>query len=387
MTSNAGENFSQGDIYITEPSGSDESYQGLVFAPPGTPCSDRELTPQPIDPEERWISSDDDLELGEEANTWHHKIFGEVQREEVISPLPSTPVYMSSWVGSGEEEGSLLPYENLMMTRMENLSKLHEDLEKGEVRCNPYPSAEFMTRIRLSPQFIQQKGLTYGQVEAFAGMPDLARACILGELEVLWLLLRLGMPVDEQDCMGRTSLQLLMDDNVVIEKDVWHRDMCLGMLLQAGANVNFKLLDGITPLHRTAAQGHIMLLWRLLEVGARINEEDRFSFTPLEVAVRSGTISCAEILLVSGASTCGLNRNVTQRQLEDPKYTPKAKEFLEIFMNDSLKHLAREAVRTALCRVDINCLPGLVYQLEITRHLKQYLLYRTECPLNGQYPN
>lgn len=72
-------------------------------------------------------------------------------------------------------------------------------------------------------------------------------------------------------------------------------------LLDVGADVNAKLVDGVTPLMVAADCGAADLVELLIKAGAAVDEHDRNGFTALMFAAGRGDFRSAEALLEAGA--------------------------------------------------------------------------------------
>lgn len=75
-----------------------------------------------------------------------------------------------------------------------------------------------------------------------------------------------------------------------------NHNMIAKMLLEAGAEVNVKQENGITPLHSAAHNGNIELLIVLLEAGAEITARTEEGKTPSDIAAEQGYNDIAKIL-------------------------------------------------------------------------------------------
>ncbi|MDR2419627.1 MAG: ankyrin repeat domain-containing protein [Treponema sp.] len=65
------------------------------------------------------------------------------------------------------------------------------------------------------------------------------------------------------------------------------------------ANYNYRINDGITPLHAASREGHIGFMEFLIEQGAEVDIKNASGSTPLHEAVRSGKIDAIKLLLAS----------------------------------------------------------------------------------------
>ena len=72
-------------------------------------------------------------------------------------------------------------------------------------------------------------------------------------------------------------------------------------LIDAGADVNARDIDGWTPLMYAALNGHTEIVELLIESGADVNAEDNNGQTVLMFATRGGHTEIVEILIKAGA--------------------------------------------------------------------------------------
>lgn len=88
------------------------------------------------------------------------------------------------------------------------------------------------------------------------------------------------------------------------------------ILLNAGAEVNVRSKDGLTPLLIAcgkATKGYKSIAETLINKGAVINVRDRLGYTPLLLSLSGGTVDIAELLIDKGADI-----SVTTRTGETP---------------------------------------------------------------------
>ena len=72
-------------------------------------------------------------------------------------------------------------------------------------------------------------------------------------------------------------------------------------LIQQGADVNARAVDGASPLHQAVSADHLDVVDLLLKVGASVAAADRYGVTPLSLAALSGNASIIRRLLDAGA--------------------------------------------------------------------------------------
>jgi len=72
-------------------------------------------------------------------------------------------------------------------------------------------------------------------------------------------------------------------------------------LLANGADVSAKDVEGQTPLHRAAEDGHVEVVKVLLANKAEVDAKDTEGMTPLALAVQGGHNDVAKLLRQKGA--------------------------------------------------------------------------------------
>ena len=102
-----------------------------------------------------------------------------------------------------------------------------------------------------------------------------------------------------QDELDRELLAAALDGNLNEVKG----------LLDKGANVNVKSINGHTPLHNAAQRGHAEAARLLIDRGANPDAEDRSKKTSLHWAATNGHEGVARLLIDRGANPNAENRN------------------------------------------------------------------------------
>jgi hypothetical protein len=183
--------------------------------------------------------------------------------------------------------------------------------------------------------------LLYGGRNAYRKGPDniplpFHLAIELGRADLIDILIKHHVPVDEHDRHGITPLQ----------KALRHRDFVAAESLYcAGAGINIQDVDGNTPLHIAVRnQDRFAVNW-LLKRGALPNVQtanDRS--TPLHYAVHSGNVNVAVDLMTYGAwHNLQNERRCSPRQLAfDYKHV-----WLLMVMDQNAAH-ARECLRKSI---------------------------------------
>ena len=101
-------------------------------------------------------------------------------------------------------------------------------------------------------------------------------AAIDGDVSEVKEILDLGVPVDSEDEIGLTALQLAV---------VYHKTDVTQLLLSRGADVNKRSgLHHQTALHKAASNNSTDVIEVLLKHGASTNIKDRFGDTPIDLA-------------------------------------------------------------------------------------------------------
>lgn len=112
-----------------------------------------------------------------------------------------------------------------------------------------------------------------------------------GDLEEVKRLVEGGAPLDWSPETGFGALHKALEDG---------RTDIAAYLLEKGADVNAKAIEGVTPLHIV---GDATLTSRLIDKGARIEATSDTLGTPLNAAILSGLYEVAEVLIAHGAET------------------------------------------------------------------------------------
>ncbi|GFN90488.1 ankyrin repeat and socs box protein 8-like [Plakobranchus ocellatus] len=112
-------------------------------------------------------------------------------------------------------------------------------------------------------------------------------ACMVGDVEILKLLLRKGAKVNAVDGYERTAI------HYAAERD----DTCLEILLQNGAFVNQGDGNQDTALHWASYKNNVACVKMLLQHGANVNAVDYNYDTPISWAARKGNLEVVKILL------------------------------------------------------------------------------------------
>jgi ankyrin repeat protein len=112
--------------------------------------------------------------------------------------------------------------------------------------------------------------------------------------------------IDETDACGWTVLHFMVRD--------CHLTL-ISHVIDRGANINAKSIEGITPLYVSATYGYCETLKILIESGADINIQNNNGDTPLHGASYFGNRDIVELLLEAGADRT--IRNVKGQRASD----------------------------------------------------------------------
>lgn len=132
-----------------------------------------------------------------------------------------------------------------------------------------------------------------------AGKTALHIAVINGQYKIVDLLLDNGAEPHLMDSDGNTAVHCVPEERYRI----------LRLLLDKGGNIDAKNSDGCTALFTAVSRGEAGLVKLLLENGAEISAKqphcfgsiDETTWTPFQMAVMSGHVEIAKILLSSGS--------------------------------------------------------------------------------------
>jgi ankyrin repeat protein len=121
---------------------------------------------------------------------------------------------------------------------------------------------------------------------------DLLRTVQAGNLERVKLLLEAGADVNYKTSKRRTALMWAIAFGNI--------DICR-LLIDHGADLNNKTKDYLTPLMYAVLYNRIELLKLLLSHGANINIQNQFEFTAADIAFNCRNFYAGQILCWRGA--------------------------------------------------------------------------------------
>ena len=132
-----------------------------------------------------------------------------------------------------------------------------------------------------------------------AGRTALDSACETGDADMVSLLLMTGARADCADADGVTPLHLAA---------VKGSEACLRTLIEAGVPVDAKNINGATALHSLAelsvtdtTPAHLKAASLLMGAGGNLSAIDAEGRTPFTLAVRTGNVPMAAIMVAGGA--------------------------------------------------------------------------------------
>ena len=133
--------------------------------------------------------------------------------------------------------------------------------------------------------------------EKEAGATPLMLACWKDSVEIVNLLPHNGADVHFKDTEGKTAIERVMQSTLQYTVPI----EIVRALLEAGADLEPRLLHGCTPLSIAAIKGDLAVLQLLLEKGSQVNTPDEFGVTPLMQAAMYGHQDAVEWLLLYDA--------------------------------------------------------------------------------------
>lgn len=133
------------------------------------------------------------------------------------------------------------------------------------------------------------------------GHRPLLIAAVYGNAATIALLLAHGALIDQQDDAGNSALHAAIASPENSSTKKLGRIDVFSALLAAGADVNLKSNDGVTPLHEAARSGNSFIIQALLKAGAAVNEKDNDNRSPLCYAVSANNAQAISLLVKAGA--------------------------------------------------------------------------------------
>lgn len=168
------------------------------------------------------------------------------------------------------------------------------------------------------------------------GLTPLLRACALGNLEPVHLLLDRGASIEARNPTSLTPLMTASEAGHLQLIDLllrrgasvhasddfgWkpvHRALvpggeastcCAQLLLDNAAEIDARCLHRKTPLHHAIGRGDVHMVLFLLEKGAGIDTRDMAERTPLHTAIEERNEAVVRILLEKGADTTAMEKS------------------------------------------------------------------------------
>lgn len=141
-------------------------------------------------------------------------------------------------------------------------------------------------------------------------------AATAGRYDCLQFLLDQGIPIDQQSTISCpfgwnwTALQMAANSGYT---------ECVSLLIQAGADINFKDPDGYQAIHRACMAQSVATLDLLLKKGANPDAVNSDDVTPLQIIVQKNNVECLQCLLKYPISTANqpstFNQNLLPLQI------------------------------------------------------------------------
>lgn len=175
----------------------------------------------------------------------------------------------------------------------------HTDMVKLLLSHGSDPNDDFLDRsllmtaclrgFRPIAELLLQHGADTAAQSAYFAKTPLMYAAESGNPEMLGLLLRRHVPVDQQNKIRQTALFYAADAETATN------------LIRLGLRVNHRDAMGATPLFYAAFQGRTETAQTLLAHGADLNARTAQAHTPLRAATDTGKLETAEFLISKGA--------------------------------------------------------------------------------------
>ena len=144
-------------------------------------------------------------------------------------------------------------------------------------------------------------------------------------------LVELGADINARDVMGYSCLHYCVlytgEDNRSSSADETQGTEVARLLVGLGADINSGNTETETPLHLAAINGYVPMLKALLELGADVNSTNGHGNTPLHYCGKYGTRESAELLRQHGARIDDIYAAATVNDAE------RAAELIEIGVN------------------------------------------------------
>jgi hypothetical protein len=163
-------------------------------------------------------------------------------------------------------------------------------------------------------------------------LPPLLRAAQASNEFIVSLLLDAGAPVNDRDVDGNTALHWALRQATPLNRRTVNAHV-VSQLLEAGASVTIGNKLGATPVHTAAGHGHFEALSLILDKDAGgVNVMAATKETPLHYAVKNNHVACSYLLLKHGA-----NRNVASLRNQKPlQLAPSVEMRVLLTMDDKI---------------------------------------------------
>ncbi|KAH8962984.1 hypothetical protein BDL97_05G129000 [Sphagnum fallax] len=163
-------------------------------------------------------------------------------------------------------------------------------------------------------------------------LPPLLRAAQASNEFFVSLLLDAGAPVNDRDVDGNTALHWALRQATPLNRRTVNAHV-VSQLLEAGASVTIGNKLGATPVHTAAGHGHFEALSLILDKDAGgVNVMAATKETPLHYAVKNNHVACSYLLLKHGA-----NRNVASLRNQKPlQLAPSVEMRVLLTMDDKI---------------------------------------------------
>lgn len=212
----------------------------------------------------------------------------------------NSALHFACWKGSSREF-------------VERLLEFGADIRQKSQLGGYYPIhlASFSGNIELVNLLLDREGSELVNLKDQRGLSPLHWSARGGSRDIVKLLIKRGsVGLHDRDVLKRSPLQLAASNGryEVVEE-----------LLDCGANMFEKEINGYTPLHAAAQYGRTNVVELLIARGAYIGDRAEKGFTPTHLAAQSCSAAPEDRL---ATVTLLLDRGANIREVDDFKYTP-----------------------------------------------------------------